>query len=128
MQPKLLKTQIAEYVAQQWNGTNESGATPIGDYVLVRPDIAAEKSSGGIFIDPVTVDRHTLASETGILVAMGDQAFMWNADRTRKWDGDRPEIGHRVYYNRYAGQVIKGDDGAIYRAMEDKCIAAIKPA
>jgi co-chaperonin GroES (HSP10) len=108
-----------------WTGKNESGASPIGDYVLVMPDLAADKSSGGVFIDPVTVDRHTLASETGIIVALGDQAFAWNADRSRRWEGEKPEPGQRVYYTRYAGQVVHGDDGRTYRCMEDKCIGAV---
>lgn len=126
MQPKMLRTAFSEYVPQVWNGKNESGALPIGDYVLVMPDIAADKSSGGVFIDPVTVDRHTLASETGILVALGDQAFEWSADRTRKWDGVKPQAGQRVYFTRYSGQIVSGDDKRTYRVMEDKCIGGVK--
>lgn len=126
MQPKLLKTGLSEYVPQQWSGTNQSGAVPLGDYVLVMPDLAAEQSSGGVFIDPRTVERHTLAAETGILVAMGDQAFGWNADRSRRWEGSRPNIGQRVYFTRYAGQVILGADGRTYRVFEDKNIGATR--
>lgn len=125
MEPKLLKTGIAEYVPQVWGGENQSGAKPLGDYVLLMPDTAAEQTSGGVFIDPRTAERHTLASETGILVAMGDQAFVWNADRSRKWDGERPQVGQRVYFTRYAGQLVHGKDGRTYRVMEDKCIGAV---
>lgn len=126
MQPKILKTGLAEYTPQVWTGENESGARPIGDTVLVLPDEGAEKTAGGVFIDPRTQERHTLASETGILVDMGPGAFAWSADRSRPFEGDKPKVGSRVYFTRYSGQLIRGDDDKTYRVMMDNCVGAVK--
>lgn len=126
MQSKILKTGVSEYQRIEWNGANESGAKPVGDYILVMPDLASEQTAGGVFIDARTVERHALAAETGILIECGGDAFVWNADRTRQWDGAKPKPGDRVYFTRYAGQLLHGDDGRTYRVMEDKNIGALK--
>lgn len=128
MQPKLLRvrTPLGEFDAHVWDGVNASGYRPMGDRVLVLPDQASEQTSGGIFLDESTRERVTAASETGVMVAMGDEAFLWNADRRRRWEGEKPKPGDRVYYERYAGTIVHGDDGLIYRVMDDKAIAAIR--
>lgn len=128
MQPKILKTGLAEYTAQIWTGKNESGAQPIGDTVLILPDEGAERTSGGVFIDARTQERHTLASETGILVDAGPGAWKWSSDRSRPFEGITPSIGQRVWFTRYSGQLIQGDDGKTYRVMTDNCVGAIKAA
>jgi chaperonin GroES len=67
-----------------------------------------------------------MAAETGVIVALGDDAFLWNGDRTRKWEGVKPKVGDRVYIQRYAGQVMLGEDSEFYRIMDANCIAAVK--
>ena len=126
MQPKLLKTELGEFSTAIFTGKNESGYDPMGDRVLVLPDQGSEKTSGGTFLDQETLERITAAAETGILVACGDEAFVWNSDRRRKWEGRKPEIGQRVYFERYAGALIRGDDGKTYRCMDDKAVACIR--
>ena len=49
----------------------------------------------------------------------------WNSDRTRPFAGKKPEPGNRVVFNRYAGRVLRGTDGKMYRLMTDNCIGAI---
>lgn len=127
MQPKLLKSsQKHEFVPARFNGVNASGYQPIGDHIMVLPDKASEMSSGGIEIPAEVVERMTMAAETGIIIAVGDDAFLWNGDRTRKWEGAKPKVGDRVYIQRYAGQVMLGEDGEFYRIMEQNCIAAVR--
>lgn len=128
MEAKLLKTSQAEYVPNQWNGVNESGFTPLDDKVMILPDVAASQTSGGVFIPDEMTERHTMASETGIIVAIGEGAFVWNTDRTAKWTGLKPSPGDRVYIQRYAGQLLHGKDGNQYRVMDYKCIGAIENA
>ena len=125
MKPRLLTTRRAEYIPAPYFGKNESGCTPIGDRVLVRPDIAAS-SSGNIKLPQEVQDRAQLAGGTGVLIARGDDAFFWNTDRTKLWSGYRPSEGDRVYFERYAGKVILGDDGVEYRLMDDKCIGGVQ--
>src|SRR5579871_1270805 len=83
MQPKLLKSsQLGEFIPAQFTGVNESGYEPLGDRVFVLPDQAAAKTSGGIDLPAELVDRHTMASETGVIVAIGPDAFKWTPDKT----------------------------------------------
>jgi co-chaperonin GroES (HSP10) len=128
MRPKLLKTSVAEYITSEWTGRNECGFAPIADKVIVLTDQAADHTKGGVFITEDSVERNTLAAETGILVACGPLAFSWMPDRSRKWDGEegKPTIGDRVWIDRYSGRVMLGKDGQFYRVCDDTCIAAVE--
>jgi chaperonin GroES len=124
--PKIIKTQHAEYKPGVFNGKNESGWRPIGDKVLVLTDQMVDKTSGGVFISEDLRDRMSMAAETGIVIDLGDDAFLWNTDRSRPFTGQKPKPGDFVYIERYSGQVIMGNDGQVYRVMTDACIAGIK--
>ena len=113
MQPKLFKTNIAEYQQATWTGTNTSGWTPINDKVMVAPDSAAEITKGGVHITPDTVARHTLASEAGVVVALGPDVTI------------NVKPGDRVYIERYAGQLVTGHDEKIYRLMDQNSVGAV---
>lgn len=129
MQPRLLKSsQKHEFVPAEYSGRNESGYQPMGDNVLVIPDQASEQTSGNITLTPEYIERATLAAETGVIVALGTEAFRWIADRSREWAGLKPQVGDRVYVQRYSGQLLLGDDQKIYRIMSDTCIAAVRNA
>jgi co-chaperonin GroES (HSP10) len=123
--PKLIKTELAEFKKSEYAG-NKSGYFPIGDRILVKVDESAEQSSGGIHYPEELQERMTMASETGVIVALGETAFRWSFDRTREWSGRKPLVGERVYINRYAGKLLKGKDGILYRVMDDICVAAIE--
>lgn len=124
--PKLFKTAISQYDQAEWDGVNKSGWCPVGDHILVKPDKASEITKGGIMMTPDIVARHTLASEAGIVVAMGDGAFKFNADSITLFEGRKPEAGDRVYIERYAGQLVTGHDGEVYRLMSSSSIGAIQ--
>jgi chaperonin GroES len=124
--PKLIKTEIASYRPVEWAGKNESGYTPLGDLVLVLIDQVDEKTLGGVHIPDDVRERQDLAAESGVVVAMGEGAFVWSADRRRPFVGRKPVVGERVYIERYAGQLVSGLDGCRYRLMGDKQIGAIR--
>lgn len=125
MEPKLVKTRLAEYVPAEFSGKNESGIHPVGDRVLVLPDQASKTSSGLIHFTDEQISRNAEAAETGVIVEVGQEAFIWNSDRTRKWESkDKPKVGTRVAFDRYAGGFYHGKDGQMYRLMDDKCIGA----
>jgi chaperonin GroES len=127
MQPRLLKSAANhEFKLADYNGTNESGYQPLGDSVLVAFDVASDVTSGGIILPEDMTEKMTLSAETGVIVALGSDAFLWNGDRTRKWEGTKPHPGDRVYMERYSGQLLHGDDGKIYRLCSDKCIGAVR--
>lgn len=119
---RVLKTRQGTFALAGWNGANESGIEPLCDKVVVRVDAAITKTAGGIIITDQISEQQSLSSTTGVLVAVGPQAFIWNSDRTVRWEGARPEPGARVCFARYAGQEYDGLDGALYRVMDDRSI------
>lgn len=125
MEPKLFKTGLGQYIPASWSGRNEAGALPLGDRVLVKPDKAAEITQGGITIPQEISARHSMAAEAGVVVAVGDGAFKWNSDKVTPYHGRAPNPGERVAIEKFAGQLLRGDDGEEYRLMESACIGAL---
>lgn len=120
------QTRISRYEPVEYNGKNESGIWPISDRVLVAPDKAISKSKGGVIIADSTQEKHTLASESGTIIAVGPGAFAWTADRLRQFEGRKPQPGDRVVFERYTGLEEIGLDGQFYRVMSDSAIGAIR--
>lgn len=125
MKERILKTSHGQFELRQWDGKNGAGMVPVGDKLLVRVDPAMSKTRGGVIITDQSAETQTLSSTTGVLIALGEGAFMWDSDRAAEWQGKRPKAGDRVYFQRYAGQEYTGDDGEMYRIMQDKSIAAV---
>lgn len=128
LEGRLITGDQREFVLAEWDGANHSGFDPLDDKVLVMMDEHAEVTSGGITLPQDVVDRQSAAGETGIIVALGPAAFVWDDDATRKWSGRKPEPGDRVYVERYAGQLVQGADGRTYRLMSQRCIGAVANA
>lgn len=126
MQPKLIQTEQAKYTPGVWFKKNTSGYAPLGDMVLILTDQVTEQTQGGIKLPEDIIERLNLAAETGILVQAGEGAFTWSHDRRRPFVGRKPVPGDRVYIERYAGQLVTGDDGQKYRLLCDKQVGAIK--
>lgn len=126
MTPKLLlMTPLGHYAPAEWDGENTSGITPMGDRVLILPDGAASETAGGISVTDEMQARMSEAAETGILVALGEDAWLWNSDRSRKYEGAKPQPGQRVIFERYAGSYHHAGDGRKYRLMDDKCVGGL---
>jgi len=124
VQDRLLKTDIAEFARAAWSGRNESGFAPMSTNIMVLPDGVNDRTAGGIFLPEEQRSRMALAAESGVVVAMGSEAFKYAVDGT-PWRGDRPSVGAHVYFERYAGQVLSGRDGLQYRVMDAKCVGAL---
>lgn len=117
------KTVIGTYEVAEFDGTDYSGIDVVGDRVVIEPDRAA-KVVNGLYVTDEKQEQITTAAETGVIVGVGDQAFKYNADRTRLWEGDnKPKLGERVIFERYAGMLVIGEDGRFYRVVDDKVIA-----
>ena len=124
---RILASAHGHFDLAEWDGVNRSGITPVCDKVLVRVDRAMAKV-GAIHLPQDVSERQTLASTTGMLMATGPQAFLWNSDRTARWEGDRPGAGTRVIFTRYAGQEYTGQDGEIYRLLPDTAVGGVMEA
>jgi co-chaperonin GroES (HSP10) len=124
--PKILTTQFGQYDLAPWTGENTSGLMPLCEKVLVMCDQAAPMTSGGVILPDIVQERTGFAATSGVLAAVGDQAFAYDADRLVHWAGKRPEPGTRVIFQKYAGLEYTGRDGLMYRVMQDKQIAAME--
>lgn len=125
MKQRLYETPLGKFEEAQYPGGNYSGCHPLGDRVLVLYDKAPEKTAGGIYLTDMTKEDNSAASEAGIIIAIGDDAFTWNSDRSRRFNGRKPIAGERVYFERYAGSIVHGLDGRLYRLMDDRCIGGL---
>jgi co-chaperonin GroES (HSP10) len=114
LQPRLIKGMQADYEPVFWDGRNLSGLIPYGPNVLVCMDRCSSVSSGGILLPDVPIDAMNEASVTGCIYAMGPEAFHGLVDR--------PQIGDRIYIEKYAGTKARGKDGLFYRVLDDSCV------
>ena len=98
---------------------NGSGIQPVEYKVRILPDDTEKVTTGGIHIPEQLHERHEWAQVKGTLVAKGGNAFEdWN-------DEPEMEIGASVYFAKYQGILIPGNDGNEYRLCNDKDIGAL---
>ena len=106
-------------------GVNTSGMQPVEYKILIAPEdvgdtdpVLAAARAAGIEIAKKTTEREAMAQVKGRLIAVGGNAF-------EDWKGTIPQVGDVVYFAKYAGYIIKGDDGKEYRLANDKDCSAI---
>jgi chaperonin GroES len=100
----------------------DHGIRPTAFKVLVRADEVKAKTAGGIIIPDEAKDRQQYAATKGELIAVSPLAFGYE---TWPEGAERPKVGNRVVFAKFAGFAIKGEDGVEYRLIEDKDIAAV---
>lgn len=125
MRARLLNTKVGQYEMVEWDGVNRSGIRPLGEEVLVLSDKAVEQTRGGIILTASVAETQGAAAQTGVIVAIGDDAWTWNTSRTKPFNGARPKAGDRVVFQRYSGIVLLGLDGVEYRLMTDSTIGGM---
>jgi chaperonin GroES len=96
---------------------NKSGVYPVEYKVLIKPDEVNEKTKGGLYLPETTKEKESMAQVQGMIVSIGGDAFS-------DWK-EKPVVGERVYFGKYAGYVITGKDDEQYRLVNDKDICAI---
>ena len=107
------RSDLIRTTAQKFNG-NESGYIPLDTKVLVLPDCIDETSEGGIVLTNDTVKQNDLAITEGYFVDEGNESNT----------GIGP--GERVVWAVYAGQMLEGNDGKMYRLINDTDLAAVR--
>src|SRR5262249_27860904 len=80
LEGRLLTGDAREYAHADWDGANHSGCHPLDDKVLVLMDEHVEQTAGRVYLPQNYRERQTLASETGVVVALGEAAFTFNDD------------------------------------------------
>ena len=106
------------------NITNEMEKLPlpVGWRILVLPFEASKKSKGGIIYSDDAVERASIASTCGNVLAMGSQTY----DKEKFPEGPWCKKGDWVMFARYAGSRIKIEGGEIRMLNDDEILATIK--
>ncbi len=95
---------------------------PTGWRLLVLPFKMKEKTKGGLVLAETTLERQQVASQVGLVLAMGDQCYK---DKERYPDGPWCKVNDWVMFARYAGSRIKIDGGEMRLLNDDEVLATI---
>ena len=125
--PKLkpaLQEKYQEEKKEIRNITNEMEKLPlpVGWRILVLPFEASKKSKGGIIYSDDAVERASIASTCGNVLAMGSQTY----DKEKFPEGPWCKKGDWVVFARYAGSRIKIQGGEVRLLNDDEILATIK--
>lgn len=117
---------------------NKSGVYPAGNRVLVQPDeIPEEVTPSGIVISVAARQQFEQAQSSGELIAVGPDAFKHVTERVynihdsgrefieehvRGYSEPFAEVGDRISFAKYTGQVYRGKDGGRYLVINDEDI------
>jgi len=95
---------------------------PTGWRLLVLPFKMKEKTKGGIVLAETTLERQQVASQVGLVMAMGPDCYK---DKERYPDGPWCKVNGWVMFARYAGSRIKIDGGEMRLLNDDEVLATI---
>lgn len=90
---------------------------PFRTTIIVDVEKTEEKTEGGIFLSPNTIDKEQRQVSKGILIKVGDLAY----DEEKKLGVDYPRVGDMVYFKKYSG-ILHFDKKTKkeYRAIQDE--------
>jgi co-chaperonin GroES (HSP10) len=92
---------------------------PTGWRLLVLPFKMKEKTKGGIVLAETTLERQQVASQVGLVMAMGPDCYR---DKERYPDGPWCKVNDWVMFARYAGSRIKIDGGEMRLLNDDEVL------
>jgi len=95
---------------------------PTGWRLLVLPFKMKEKTKGGVILAEDTLERQQVASQVGLVMAMGPQCYK---DKERYSEGPWCKEKDWVMFARYAGSRIKIDGGEMRLLNDDEVLATI---
>ena len=95
---------------------------PTGWRLLVLPFKMKEKTKGGIVLAETTLERQQVASQVGLVMAMGPQCYK---DKERYPEGPWCKEKDWIMFARYAGSRIKIEGGEMRLLNDDEVLATI---
>jgi len=96
---------------------------PTGWRLLVLPFKMKETTKGGLVLAETTLERQQVASQVGLVMAMGPQCYK---DKERYPEGPWCKEKDWVMFARYAGSRIKIDGGEMRLLNDDEVLATIE--
>ena len=95
---------------------------PTGWRLLVLPFKMKETTKGGLVLAETTLERQQVASQVGLVMAMGPQCYK---DKERYPEGPWCKEKDWVMFARYAGSRIKIEGGERRLLNDDEVLATI---
>ena len=95
---------------------------PTGWRLLVLPFKMKETTKGGIVLAETTLERQQVASQVGLVMAMGPQCYQ---DKERYHEGPWCKEKDWIMFARYAGSRIKIEGGEMRLLNDDEVLATI---
>ena len=95
---------------------------PTGWRLLVLPFKMKDVTKGGLHLAETTLERQQVASQVGLVMAMGPQCYK---DKERYPEGPWCKEKDWVMFARYAGSRIKIDGGEMRLLNDDEVLATI---
>ena len=95
---------------------------PTGWRMIVLPFKMPEKTKGGLVLAETTIERQQVASQVGLVLAMGPQCYK---DKERYPEGPWCKVNDWVMFARYGGSRMKIDGGEIRLLNDDEVLATI---
>ena len=95
---------------------------PTGWRLLVLPFKMKETTKGGLVLAETTLERQQVASQVGLVMALGPQCYK---DNERYPEGPWCKEKDWVMFARYAGSRIKIDGGEMRLLNDDEVLATI---
>ena len=95
---------------------------PTGWRILVLPFKMKDKTKGGIVLAETTLEKQQVASQCGLVLAMGSQCYK---DKERYPEGPWCKVNDWVMFARYAGSRIKIEGGEMRLLNDDEVLATI---
>ena len=95
---------------------------PTGWRLLVLPFKMKEKTKGGVILAEDTLERQQVASQVGLVMAMGPQCYK---DKERYPEGPWCKEKDWIMFARYAGSRIKIEGGEMRLLNDDEVLATI---
>ena len=95
---------------------------PTGWRILILPYRGSKQSKGGVLLADETIERNSLATVVGYVLAVGPEAY---ADKTKFPTGPWCKKGDWVMIGRYAGTRFRIEGGEVRIINDDEVIATI---
>ena len=97
----------------------DPGFWPVGDRIIILPEVVEEKSTGGILLTHSTREREEMAQIKAKVIAIGPTA--WATTIGGAWC----RVGQYIGISKWAGAIYEGKDGRKYRVINDVDVVVV---
>jgi len=108
---------------EKYKEQTEKLPKPTGWRIIVLPFKMNDRTEGGVIMTESTLERQQVASQCGLVLAMGPQCYK---DKERYPEGPWCKVNDWVVFARYAGSRINIEGGEIRLLNDDEILATVQ--